>query len=174
MSAMGTAQRAPSRITRTNLSPQEEIFVLNIEGGLHQEQAAKAAGYKKPRTAAAQLMERPHIKARIQAAFRRTREELAMTREKFLNGLQEAIEMAKMKEDPAVMVQGWREVGRACGYYAPEEKRVVLSSEQDIVKQLENLSEEELLELMGREQRVIEGEIVREDDGVTIVNDDEV
>ena len=47
-----------------------------------------------------------------------------MTRQRVLDGLLEAVELARERADPTAMISAWREIGRLCGYYAPERVRI--------------------------------------------------
>jgi len=82
-----------------------------------------------------------------------------MTRKKVMDGMLEAIEMAKLQAEPATMVNGWREIGRMCGYYAAERKILDINiTAKRAVDQLEMLSDGELLEMIERDSDLIEGE----------------
>ncbi|MEO8740144.1 MAG: hypothetical protein ABI537_10630 [Casimicrobiaceae bacterium] len=52
-----------------------------------------------------------------------------VTRDDVMQGLQEAIDLARLKSDPAAMIAGWRGVGKMCGFYAPERKVVQFSAD---------------------------------------------
>jgi phage terminase small subunit len=82
-----------------------------------------------------------------------------MTRKKVMDGMLEAIEMAKIQADPGVMVNGWREIGRMCGYYAAEKKVLDINiTAKRTVDKMETLSDAELLEMIDRDSDMIEGE----------------
>lgn len=81
-----------------------------------------------------------------------------MTREKVMNGFLEAIEMARIQADPKVMINGWTEIGRMCGYYAPELKRIDISlSAKRMVDKFETMSDEELLQYAEKQALTFEG-----------------
>lgn len=72
-----------------------------------------------------------------------------MSRKKVMDGLLEAVEMAKLMSEPATMVAGWREIGKMCGYYAPVETRVKVDVTGNVVMtRLNGMSDEELLALI--------------------------
>ena len=71
----------------------------------------------------------------------------------------DAIEMAKVQADPGVMVNGWREIGRMCGYYAAEKKVIDINiTAKRAVDKLEALTDAELLEMIENDSDAIEGE----------------
>jgi phage terminase small subunit len=71
-----------------------------------------------------------------------------MTRERVVQELLEAIDMARQQADPGTMIAGWREIGRLCGFYAPEVKKVDIGiNARRVIGKLEALSDAELLQL---------------------------
>jgi phage terminase small subunit len=86
------------------------------------------------------------LKAEYAAAYEATAE---MSRKQVLDGIKEAIDMAKLMADPANMIAGWREVGKLCGYYAPVETRVKLDVTGNVtMRSLTAMTDAELLELI--------------------------
>jgi Terminase small subunit len=137
------------------LTNMQKEFVKNYCLGMQQTQAARSAGYKHPSVDGYQLMRQPKIQDGIRVE--RTKYEHAgnMTRKKVLDGLAEAIDIARTTSEPASMVAGWREVAKICGYYAPETKRLELSVAGSIhVSQLENMTDDELV------KAIIEGQSI--------------
>jgi phage terminase small subunit len=53
-----------------------------------------------------------------------TAERLEVTREQVLAELQEAVRLARLKQDPVSMVAAWREVAKMCGFYAPIRQQI--------------------------------------------------
>ena len=83
-----------------------------------------------------------------------------MTRQKVMDGLLEAIDMAKEGKKPTAMISGWKEIGRMCGYYEPERREVTLNvhSEQ-LLQDIKQLPRDELVRMLAAEdQKLIEGE----------------
>jgi hypothetical protein len=73
---------------------------------------------------------------------------LAVTREKVLEELQAAIEVARLKGDPMAMIRGWAEIGKLIGAYAPERRKVEVSVDADALQaKIAAMSDEELLAL---------------------------
>lgn len=82
-----------------------------------------------------------------------------LEQEDVVKGFLEAIDLAKMQADPSSMINGWKEVGRMLGFYAPDKKKVELSGElEHKLAMLKSLPEDELLKLASG--NVIEGDFV--------------
>lgn len=72
-----------------------------------------------------------------------------MTRKRVMDGLLEAVEMAKLMAEPASMVSGWREIGKMCGYYEPTKIQVDVNVSGEVsVRQLNAMTDAELLKLI--------------------------
>ena len=118
--------------------------------------AARLAGYNA--SAGSALSRNPKIIAAIAAE----REEFAIasgiSKKDVLDGFLEAIEMAKTKADPLVMVSGWREIGKMCGYYEPTKTELKISVNGKVMLQrFQEMSDQELLQQV-QELSAIEGE----------------
>lgn len=141
------------------LTDKQKIFVKNIMKGVPQGQAARLAGYNWPAQDARQQLESPRVQAALRYQQKKHEKASDMTRKKVMDGFSEAIEMAKLQGDPSVMVNGWREIGRMCGYYAAEKKVIDVNiTAKRAVDKLETLSDSELLEMIEDDSDVIEGE----------------
>lgn len=97
----------------------------------------------------------------VQAALAVARQELedisTLRRVDVLNGFMEAIDMGRLTADPNAMISGWDKVAKMMGYYAPETKRVELSSDQaNVAKKLEALSDAELLDMLQSRSMLID------------------
>ena len=74
---------------------------------------------------------------------------LSLKREDVLAALLEAVESARLQQNPIAMISGLRELGLMLGFYAPEVKRVELTSDQQITQNhMAALTDAELLVLM--------------------------
>jgi phage terminase small subunit len=141
------------------LTDQQRIFVEAIVRGDEPKLAARKAGYATPESQCRQILKGPKIEAAIRFAYQKYAKAAQMTRQKVMDGLIEAIGMAKLQSDPAVMVAGWREIGKMCGFYAPEVKKIDISiTTKRVVDQLETLSDDDLLKLVDEGSNLIEGE----------------
>lgn len=149
-----TAERPKSII----LTEAQAAYVDARMEGKDPKKAAKAAGYAHP-VAHAQNIEKS---VNVQAALREARDELSsaaqIKRADVIDGIMEAINMARLAADPTAMIKGWTEVGKILGHYAPEVKRVEITDNQKrLQSKFEVMSDEELL-------RVIEGTAERVED----------
>lgn len=160
----GDIPAARSRGTDTsNLSPAEmaevidpnkpltekmRLFVKGWAAGDTIQNAAARAGYASP-AMAYRLTRMPNVLAVYNAEKQKYEASVGMTRQKVMDGLLEAVEMAKLMAEPMTMVSGWREIGKMCGYYAPVEHRMKVDVAGNIVlNKLNSLSDEELLALI--------------------------
>ena len=160
----GTAEANPDRPLTTRM---KEFVKLWAQGETILS-AAIRAGYNDGGTYAYRLAKDPAILK----IYHREKEAYAaavgMTRQKVMEGLLEAVEMAKIQADPTAMIAGWREVGKMCGYYEPVKKQIDVNITGNVVMQrLNKLSDAELLKLIETEAaNALEGEFteVLEDD----------
>jgi phage terminase small subunit len=144
------------------LTDQQRIFVEAIVKGQVPNLAARKAGYKWPDTDCYRCLKVPKIGAAIRFLHARYAQAAQMTRKKVMDGLLEAIELAKIQAEPATMVAGWREIGKMCGYYAPEVRKIDISiTSRRVVEQLETLTDDELLKMVDDNAVQIEGQAVQ-------------
>lgn len=144
----------------TGLTPKQQSFVNDMLAGLTATQSARRAGFAFPSASGPAQMKNPRVLAAIAAEQQKMEKKADMTRKKVIDGLMEAVEMAKAQGDSASMVSAYRELGRLCGYYAAEKKQIDVNVNGAVqVTQIEKMSDEELAKL-------IEGEayLVEEDD----------
>jgi hypothetical protein len=147
---------------RIPLTEKQSKFVHAIAEGLPPAAAARAAGYSDQSIGAGALSRSPIIQAGIMAARARFEAAASMTRKKVIDGLTEAIQMAKVQGDPTAMIMGWRELGRMCGYYEAVKHQVAISVTGQVTHQaIRALSDEDLLRLADEGEatgRLLEGE----------------
>lgn len=131
------------------LTEKQRLFVEHWAKGDSIQSASRRAGYNDSGTIAYRLVKMPNIlklKHEIEAKWEADNQ---MTRKRVMDGMLEAIEMAKMMAEPASMIAGWREVGKICGYYAPVEHKVKVDVTGNvIVDRLNSLSDAELLKII--------------------------
>jgi hypothetical protein len=114
------------------------------------------------------LIKRSDIRALIDAEKAKYEAAAQMTRKKVMDGLLEAVEMAKLMSEPASMIAGWREIGKMCGYYEPIQKKIDINVSGNVVMQrLERLSDADLIKLI---QQEVKSEA---EDAVLIESEDE-
>lgn len=122
--------------------------------------ASIKAGYVDGGTYAYRLAKDPAILKLYEQERKAYEEASNMTRKRVVDGLLEAIDMAKMTSEPSSMIAGWREIAKMCGYYAPVEKKVSIDvNTNPVMERLNRLSDAELLKLMQEDaENIIEGE----------------
>lgn len=116
-------------------------------------EAARQAGYstKTARQMAAENLTKPAVIEAIERLQAENAAKLELTREDVLNGLLEAVKLAKEQANPVALVSAWREIGRVIGCYQPEVRRVELSAEGKALQyRYAGMSDEELLEIISR------------------------
>lgn len=141
------------------LTDQQRIFVEAIIKGKSPSTAARMAGYAQPESQGYLILKSPKVQEAVRYLHKKHEKVADMSRKKVMDGLLEAIEIAKMQADAGVMVSGWREIGKMCGYYAPEVKKIDINiTAKRVVDKLETLSDEDLLQMVEESQSFIEGE----------------
>ena len=105
--------------------------------------AAIAAGYGRAgaRVAACRLLTNANVQKVLQARQSADATRLSTQRENVIQGLLHAIETAREKRDPGAMINGYREIGRMLGFYAPDVKRVQVLSDRGADEELRRLKE---------------------------------
>ncbi|CAG0980925.1 hypothetical protein BURK1_01740 [Burkholderiales bacterium] len=79
---------------------------------------------------------------------------LGLSRKAVIAELKAAVKLAREQGNPAAMIAGWREIGRMCGYYAPERKQFELRQEPDALRaQYEAMSDADLLAIVVGSER---------------------
>lgn len=162
---MATTDNVMSRHVVANTSPlhvldeRQTRFVKEIVAGRPPQTAARIAGYAEPQAKAYQVLKYPKIQDAIRYLYKKHEKAADMTRKKVMDGFLEAIEFAKMQADAGNMIAGWREIGRMCGYYAPEVKKIDINiTAKRVIDKLETLSDEDLLQIVDESAQIIEGE----------------
>lgn len=158
---METKKPKKSRKPRaTVISEAQEAYVEAILDGKSKPEAALAAGYSHGQSFAA--AERSQL---VQNALAERREELSsatqITRVGVLNGILEAIEMARLQGEPMIMLTGFRDISKMMGYNAPEVKKLEVSTSQGRLRhKIQSLSDEDLMRMAEGEDidDVIDGE----------------
>lgn len=130
------------------LTEKQEAFVESVLDGNLPSHAAVAAGYSHP-TAGSHVMQAEDVRAALAEARSELSTALQVKRGDMIVVLVEAIDMARMMADPMGMIAGAREVGKMLGLYAPEEKKIDLTvNQQRLRSQFEGMSDEELLDVI--------------------------
>lgn len=105
-----------------------EEYVLDHNGAA----AAVRAGYsaRSAKQIATELLTKPDLRAAVAAQEALVAAEMAMTRQRVVGELLEAVELARAQANPAGMIAGWREIARICGLYAPERVTVGIENSE--------------------------------------------
>ena len=136
------------------MNPRQTRFVHEYLIDRNGAGAAIRAGYSRhtARQIAHELLTVPDIAAAVRAGEAQIAREAEISRRKVLEGLQEAIELARAKADAGAMIAGWREIAKLCGYYAPERHELRLSAGAAALQyELEHLSDAELVKLISKD-----------------------
>lgn len=154
------------------LTEMQRQFVKYHASGMNVTQSLLAAGFKNAQGTHSRITNHPAVQKALAIERQKYEEASQMSRKKVVDGLLEAIEMAKLVSEPSSMVAGWREIAKLCGYYAPVTKHVAISlSAQGFESRLKQLSDDELAKLAQGE--TIEGEIVTVEDGNSAEDDED-
>jgi len=93
---------------------------------------------------------------------------LQMTREKVQALVMEAVDMGRTLADPLAMIRGAQELNKMCGFYAAEEKKIILTTEQRrTITQFDGMTDEDIALMIdtGNMSEAIEGEFEEFDEG---------
>lgn len=133
--------------TLADCTPKQQAFLKYYGNGESVYAAAVRAGYSGTGAEAYELMKVPSFAALAQAQRQANADAIQMTRERVMNGLVEAAEMAKLMAEPSSMVAAWREIGKMSGFYAPVETRIKVEGNITLDK-MNRLTDAELLEIV--------------------------
>lgn len=151
-----------------------KIFIEEMGLGRSPTAAARRAQYASPFKSGKDLIADPDILAEVQAIQAVNRKNAEMSREDVMQRLLEAYQMAKLQDDPQSMIRAMGEVNRMCGHYAPEKKEILISGGATVMQaEIEALSKEELLRLVGDSEETPLLEAQPLGDGTYVVEGDE-
>ena len=142
--------------TRDATLKRKQEFAELVGQGLSWNQAGKRVGLTTD-TAIYAYKNDPEVKKYLRTVHDENIRAMEMTREKVQALVLEAVDMARVQADPLSIIRGAQELNKMCGFYAPEEKRITLTSEQRrTLSQFDGMSDEEIAKIA--ETGVIEGE----------------
>lgn len=127
------------------MTPEENKLVHNIEVlGLTQQRAGELAGIPSPGKALA--------KPEVIEAREKLRQHMAVTtqitRESVIEGIKDAIDMARIINEPMPMIAGWQAISKILGYDKPATINVTINGDvREMRRQIKALPETELLQL---------------------------
>jgi hypothetical protein len=152
------AREAGKRNPGRPMSQMQRDYITNVVlMGMNKREAAKAAGYQMSGKHAVAFLDK---NKRVQNEIRKEQELYAraknITRERVIDEMYEAYDMAKIKGDPLSMIAAVREVGKICGLYEPVKHKIEVSVEgQVLMQQLTVMSDQQLLELASKAQEAL-------------------
>ncbi|MFO1199039.1 MAG: terminase small subunit [Burkholderiaceae bacterium] len=136
------------------MTPRQQKFVAEFALSGNGAAAARAAGYAagSSRVASAKLLAKGSVQAALEAERATLAARMDIDRQRVIDGLLEAIEQARADRNSAAMIRGWSEIGRMCGFYAPEKHAVAVErvdvTTAVIERRLNSLSDAELVRLI--------------------------
>jgi hypothetical protein len=131
------------------LTPRQRKIAEFVGQGMSWRAAAQHVGMRNNETA---WKSDPRMHEVIREEQAKYAKQAELKREDIIQGLKDAVDLAKMMSDPHALIKAWAELGRLCGFYAPEVKKLDISvTSKRVISQLEQLSERELLELANEE-----------------------
>ena len=145
----GSAARAALVDENKPLTEQQLIFVRAWASGESVKTASARAGYNDAASFAYRMTKMPNVLKVYRAEKVKYEAAGDMSRKRVMDGLIEAVEMAKLMAEPATMVSGWREIGRMCGYYEPVKHTLDINVKGDVtVRQLNAMTDADLLKVI--------------------------
>lgn len=132
------------------LTQQEQNLVHAIEVmGLSVTKAAEHAGLDK--FAAYAALDKPHVadaRTELRAAMQR---KVGYSKDEIIEGISEAISIARVIADPNTMIRGWESIARLTGHDKPTQVNIniVGSRVSEVRKELARMNDEQLLQIAG-------------------------
>lgn len=130
--------------------------------GMTETQAYRRAGYSGQTSNISTVTKDPWVMEQIAKQTQHIVSQARVTREQVEGIVLEAVDIARLKAEPGDMIRGAAELSKMNGFYAPEKKELSVEGSV-LIKQLEEKTDTELLELLGQEPDVIEAEFERID-----------
>lgn len=142
------------------VNPRHVIVANAVMEGATDKDAARAADYSSTTVTRSKG---------VQALLAEAREELeditTLRRIDVMEMFLEAIDMARTLADPAQMINGTDKLAKMMGYYAPETKRIELTTTENALQnKFQQMTDKELLEIAAGRARVIDAEVVQTTD----------
>jgi hypothetical protein len=135
-------------------NPKYRALVQQVHIGVSVAAAGRMVGIKQPH----KIMKKPEAQAYLLSLQADSEAKFGIKRDEVLQGFKDAVTQASILGDTQAQIAGWREIGRMMGFYEPETKRLILSTEEENRRrQLETMDEKKLLEMAG-DTMVIDGE----------------
>ena len=136
------------------LTPRQEQFVENYILCGNATEAARRAGYgeRGAGVTATRLLKNANVLAAIDVLRAANAERFALSREMVIEQILAAIAVAKEQSNPLVVISGWREIAKMCGFYQPVKHQVdIPRTQSDMLRRFEAMSDEELIAIVANE-----------------------
>ena len=145
------------------LTELEQSLVTHIEVyGMPVGRAAEVLGIDNPQA----VLKKANVQAARDAAKRQLKASTRITKEDIVDGIKTAIDQAYMLGDPMAQIRGWSEIGKLHDLYSPKRVTVQLNGTvTQVRKELANLPDHELMELIGDEDTCIDADFYRVGNG---------
>lgn len=131
------------------LTAKQKAFVKHWAEGSSVSEAAFKAGYADGGAYAHTMKHDPAIMKLYSALTAKYEKSGEMSRQKVMDGLKRAAELAESKEEAANMVAAWRQIGLLCGYYEPTRVEVDVNVRGNVLlERLNRLSDAELIKII--------------------------
>lgn len=130
------------------LSPRRTKFVNEFMLDFNGSRAARAAGYavSGARVTAHRLLTNANVKLAIAVKARDLAHHYSLSKQKVVNEICAAIEVAKSESDVNAMIRGWVEVAKLMRFYDVEEMQPKATDDNKALKfKLEQMSDDELM-----------------------------
>lgn len=145
MEKLKTAPRAQSIL----LTPKQDAFVSGVLDGKDPMIAAVGAGFASPSSAVHHMTNNEAVQTAIRAARDELSSAAQISRADVIDGIMEAIGLARLGAEPATMIKGWSEVAKILGHYAPEVKKIEMSmGAKRLQSKYEAMSDADLLSII--------------------------
>lgn len=132
------------------LTQQEQNLVHAIEVmGLSVTKAAEHVGMEK--SAAYGVLDKPHVataRTELRAAMQR---KVGYSKDDIIEGISEAIGIARVIADPNTMIRGWETIAKLTGHDKPAQVNINIigSRVSEVRKELARMDDQRLLEIAG-------------------------
>ena len=133
-----------------SLSPRQQAFVEHYSVHGNASRAAREAGYPaaSAHTTSNRLLKNEKIRTELAARRAETAKRMALDRDRVIQELLAAVEVARTKGDASAMIAGWREIGRMLGFYEPEVRRIDVNLDGDgLMQRIRAMTDAEVLRL---------------------------
>lgn len=147
-------------VTEDATRKRKEEFAEFVGQGLSPMQAGKRVGVMTD-AAVRRYTKDPLVQKILKKIHNENIRALQMTREKVQALVMEAVDMGRTLADPLAMIRGAQELNKMCGFYAAEEKKIILTTEQRrTITQFDDMSDDDIAKMIetGNMAEAIEAE----------------